>query len=234
MRVLGLIPARAGSKRLPRKNLLPLAGEPLIGHTIRAGQASSLITDLIVSTDCEEIAKVAREYGVDVPFLRPAEISGDESSDRDVLLHALNFYQRHGIIFDVVSYLRPTTPLKTPTLVDMAISKLKSDDSLTGVRSVTKVSGIFHPYWSYRPEGGELRPFVEGTRPEEYYQSQKLPECLRLNGVSDALRPKVIAASKNIFGDSLGFVETNEIRSVDIDTNLDFLFCEAILGNQLI
>ncbi len=125
--VLGIIPARGGSKRLPNKNIKPLLNKPLIAWTIEQANKSTLLTKSIVSTDDEEIAKVAREYGGLVPFMRPARLAKDESSSYDVIFHALDFFNDNGENFDAVTLLEPTSPLRRDDDIDNAI-KIFSDN----------------------------------------------------------------------------------------------------------
>ena len=124
--VLAVIPARGGSKRLPRKNCLLLQGKPLIVYSIEAAKESVYIDEVVVSTDDEEIASLARQAGASVPFLRPAELSTDEASSVDVVAHALNYYQvNEKKLFDYVVLLQPTSPLRTAAHINQALELLK-------------------------------------------------------------------------------------------------------------
>ncbi len=123
--VLALIPARGGSKGIPRKNIRPFAGYPLIAFSIAAGLQAESVTRVVVTTDDEEIAEVAREYGAEVPFLRPAELAQDRTTDLPVFQHALNWLSEHEDYHpQVVVHLRPTTPIRPPDLVDRSVGLL--------------------------------------------------------------------------------------------------------------
>jgi len=123
MKILGLIPARGGSKGIPRKNIKPLGGKPLIAYSIEAGLKSRYLDKVLVSTDDEEIAQVARQYGADVPFIRPAELARDDTPTLPVIQHALRFLADKGETYDAVCLLQPSSPFRTPAFIDAAIEK---------------------------------------------------------------------------------------------------------------
>ena len=136
-----LIPARGGSKGVPKKNLRPLGGHPLIAFSIAAAQQCPEIGRVIVSTDSPEIADVARTYGAEVPFLRPSALAQDASTDREVIHHALEWLRTHeGRQPDLVIQLRPTTPLRDPALLSAAVQFFRSRDEATSLRSVHELS----------------------------------------------------------------------------------------------
>ncbi len=136
-KVLAVIPARGGSKRLPRKNILPLAGHPVIAYTIKAAQGATRLTDWLVSTDDEEIADVARRYGAPVPYLRPADISGDKDRNNGVMRHAMEWMEKDkGLRYDIIMLLQPTSPIRKSEHIDQAIDLLWASplDTLASVR----------------------------------------------------------------------------------------------------
>ena len=139
-KVLAIIPARGGSKGLPNKNILPLAGKALIGWSIEVGLSSKYIDKLIVSTDSDEIAEVAKSFNCDVPFIRPADISSDKSPTIDVLMHTINYYREMNEIFDYLILLEPTSPLRELSDIDIPLEKLEETrefaDSIVGVCKV--------------------------------------------------------------------------------------------------
>ena len=136
--VLGLVPARGGSKGIPRKNLIPVGGLPLIAHTILAARKSRSLDRVIVSTDDDEIAEVAERFGAEVPFRRPPEFAEDLTPDLPVFLHALEWLDRHeGYKPDLIAHLRPTSPLRTAQHIDEAVSILRGRPDADSVRSVT-------------------------------------------------------------------------------------------------
>jgi len=229
-----LIPSRGGSKRLPGKNIKELEGKPLIAHSIETCLKSSQIDRVIVSTDDIEIANIAKEYGAEVLFMRPEYLSGDKVGDRDVMLHLIDWLnENENYKFDNLVYIRPTTPFKTVFMIEEAIEKL-SDVSYSSIRSVTKSEGVFHPYWMFKQNNGILKTFIDDLKIEEFYQSQLLPDCYRLNGVVDVSRVETIINNKNIYGDSIGYIEIDEKRAVDIDTEFDFLLCKFMIEKGLI
>lgn len=234
MNNLALIPARGGSKRLPRKNIKLLNGKPLIAYTIQTCLSVDSISRVIVSTEDEEIAKVAVEYGAEVPFFRPDVLAADSTGDRAVLLHAIHWFEdNEGQRFDNILYMRPTTPFKTVNMLESALEKMK-DDRFSSIRSVSRVGGVYHPYWMYKRCAEYLMPFVNEVKIEKYYQSQMLPECFRLNGVVDVTRTATVKKYENIYGNAIGFIEIEEKQAVDIDTEFDFSLCEFMLERGLI
>ncbi|WP_416305793.1 cytidylyltransferase domain-containing protein [Neptunicella sp. SCSIO 80796] len=228
----GVIPARGGSKGIPRKNLREVNGIPLIAYTIKAALASHCLAGVVVSTDDEEIAQVALEHGAQVPFMRPVELATDSATDLQVITHFSQWLAEQAIPVQSIAYLRPTTPLKTAQLIDEGILKLTQNPQFSGVRSVTKTEGVFHPYWMFaEDEQHRLAPFVEGITLEKYYQRQLLPSCFRLNGVCDLLRIDNLS-SGDIYGPNVGFIEIPENQSIDIDTELDLKWLEFLLHQQ--
>jgi CMP-N-acetylneuraminic acid synthetase len=226
---LGLIPARGGSKTVPRKNIRLLQGKPLIAYTIEAALRSKLLDKVVVSTDDEEIREIALQYGAEVPFLRPAEISQDQSGDLPVIRHVLEWYkENYQQQFEKIVYLRPTTPFKTGQLIDRCLEAC-GKGFFTGFRTVTKVEGVHHPYWMYKAEGGELQTFVEDVDLTKYYRRQLLPDCFRLNGVVDIVLAETLD-SDSLYGSRIGFEVLDEKTSVDIDTEFDFRMCEAMMN----
>jgi CMP-N,N'-diacetyllegionaminic acid synthase len=191
--ILALIPARGGSKGLPRKNVLPLGGKPLIAHTIETALAAELVTRTIVSTDDEEIAEVARAYGAEVPFMRPAELAQDASTDLDVFRHALEWLAAtEGYEPELVAHLRPTNPLRLPGDVDAALRAMLDDPAADALRSVSWP--VQTPYKMWRQDGGYLVPLVavEGVAEPYSMPRQSLPEVWWQNGYVDVVRPRTV------------------------------------------
>src|SRR4051794_3238689 len=158
--VLALIPARGGSKSVPRKNLLPVAGKPLIAYSIMHAQACPSITRIIVSTDDDEIADVARQLGAEVPFRRPAEAASDTATDFQVFHHALSWLSEHeGYSPELVVHLRPTGPVRETALIASAIERMLATPEADALRSVGTAEQT--PYKMWRVEGAFLRPLIE-------------------------------------------------------------------------
>lgn len=230
--IVALIPARGGSKGVPRKNIRLINGKPLVAYAIEAAQKSKFINKVIVSTDDEKIAEVALAYKAEVPFLRPKELAQDDTPDRPVVCHCIEALKARGIDCDKIIFLRPTSPLKTGGLIDAAISIFEKNSNWTSLRTITRVEGVFHPYWMFCQKNETIVPFLPGININDYYRRQLLPPCYRLNGVIDVLRSTVVLNSKNMYGDCQGFLEIEENVSVDIDTELDFKFVEFLMKNH--
>lgn len=233
MKILGIIPARGGSKRIPNKNIIDLCGKPLIAYTIEAALKSKYIDRLIVSTDSARIGEVAKKYGAEAPFLRPAKFARDGSPDAEVLRHALKWLRANDCYRpDIAVYLRPTTPLKKSRTIDSAIKKL-IDSNAQIVRTITTVEGVYHPYWMYRMRpGGFLASFIKGVKIDKYYQRQLLPKAYRINGVVDAMRASVIDGGKFFDSKKMVGLLIGEEESIDIDTEFDLRLCKFIMRKK--
>ncbi|MBL4752373.1 MAG: acylneuraminate cytidylyltransferase family protein [Flavobacteriales bacterium] len=234
MKIVGIVSARAGSKRVPNKNIKPLHGKPLIGYTIEAALASTLLDRVIVSTDGAEIADVAASFGAAIPFMRPDALAQDDTPDKPVFRHALEWLKNNdGYAADAVVILRPTTPFKTAALIDEVIAYYQSTGA-GSVRTVTKAEGVYHPYWMYNKDAdGRASSFVEGVDISQYYQSQLLPDAFRLNGVVDIVNAAIVSDdSDSLYGDDMRIYEIPEAVSMDIDTEMDFKICESIMEKR--
>lgn len=228
MNIVGLIPARGGSKGVYRKNIKLLAGKPLIQYTIEAALGAGL-SQLVVSTDDQEIADVAKVCGASVPFLRPSELARDDTPDIPVMKHALEFLESQGKKVDLLVYLRPTTPFKTAKLIASVWKRLQETKDAQVIRSLTPAEGVHHPYWMYRGGDGFLESAVPGVSIAEYPRRQLLPKILRINGVVDALTREAVVQGKFLGNPkTIGF-ETSARESIDIDTEEDFQYCEWLL-----
>lgn len=223
-KVIAVIPARGGSKRLPRKNVLPLKGKPLIAWSIAAGLDSNYVDQVIVSTDCDEIASVARQYGAEIPFMRPANIAGDTASTDSVILHLLSKLSANDS--DIVVILQPTSPLRLSIDIDAALDKLIAVNG-DGVVSVCECE--HSPYWSNSlPSDGNMGAFIKEELKGK--RSQDLPTCYRLNGAVYAFSVESIITNKGLSYTSTVYSSIMPTeRSVDIDNALDFKLAEVIL-----
>jgi N-acylneuraminate cytidylyltransferase len=214
--VLALIPARGGSKGIPRKNLLPLAGKPLIVYSIEHALASTRITRTIVSTDDEEIARVAREAGAEVPFMRPSEYAQDHSTDLEVFRHALTTLSTDGYRCACVVHLRPTGPVRKVALIDEAIEQLLSRPDADSLRSVTAPAQSPFKMWTIAD--GLLQPLlrVDGVDEAHSRPRQSLPPVFWQNGYVDVIRPYVILEQGRMAGQRiLPFVIDEPILELD-------------------
>ncbi len=229
-KIVAIIPARGGSKKIPRKNIMLLAGKPLIAWTIEMALKCQCIDRVIVSTDDTEIADTSRKYGAEIPFMRPMDLSQDSTSDLAVCQHALRqIADNENYHPDIVVWLRPTCPLRRVEDIKAGVDKL-IETGADCVRSVTQVE--HHPYWMKRLEEDRLQPFLKDKDEKKYYQRQLLPELYRLNGVVDVVLAKNVLMKQQLFrGDMRAVIIPSEF-SVDIDTELDFMLAETILERQ--
>lgn len=228
-RIVGIIPARGGSKGLPRKNILPLGGKPLIAWTIEQARACAYLDRVIVTTDDQEIADTARSFGGDVPFLRPKELATDAARTIDVVIHALDWLGAQGDAFDVVVLLQPTSPLRRTADITDAVELMFSKKA-QAVISVCKTE--HHPFWSnVIPADGSLDGFL---RPELLNTNrQHLPVFYRLNGAVYTAFCSSLREQNGFFGKgSVAYIMPSE-RSIDIDTRLDLQFAEFLLRKDL-
>lgn len=229
MTTLALIPARGGSKSLPRKNICLFRGRPLIVHSIECAQQSRLVDRIIVSTDCPEIADVAREAGAEVPFLRPAELAQDDTLDLPVFHHCLDWLEEHeGVVPAIIVQLRPTSPLRSPQMVDEAIAILQSDPEADSVRAICHPTQ--NPFKMWRvDEGGYLTPLVPLDLPEPYNQPrQALPEVFWQNGYVDVMRAATLREQNSMTGRRIRPLFVADNATVDIDSQLTLRFGEML------
>lgn len=229
LKALGIIPARGGSKRAPGKNVRLLNKKPLICYTIEASQKSGELDRLIISTDHAPTAEICKRAGAEVPFLRPAELAQDDTPDRPVLLHAIkSLRDNEDYVCDAVVLLRPTTPFKTPSVIDEAIRMLY-ETGADSVRTVARVDGVQHPYWMFKMDHDRrARSFVTDVTLERYFQRQLLPPVYRLNSVVDVIKTEIVLNHDKLYGDDMRLFEVPEHISLDIDTELDFKLCEIV------
>lgn len=213
-KILALITARGGSKGLPRKNLLPAGGCPLIAWTIAAAAGAELIGRVVVSTEDDEIMDVARAWGADVPFRRPHALATDTASSIDVVLHALD--QLPG--YDYVVLLQPTSPLRTAADIDAALRMVEASGA-PGCVSVCQATQS--PYWMYRlDDDGRLTPLFESQA--TLARRQDIPPVYVLNGAIYVARVDWLRATRNFLGPGCIAYPMSVERSLDIDTPEDF------------
>jgi CMP-N,N'-diacetyllegionaminic acid synthase len=230
-KLLALIPARGGSKRLPRKNILNFIDKPLIAWTIESAIDSKYIDHVVVSTDNHEISRISRQYGADVPFIRPDNISSDHSTSVEVVRHALNTLEEFGYHYDYVILLQPTSPLRTAEHIDAAVKLFVAKDA-DAVISVTKTTSS--PLWANTiPKNGSMDNFLQEN--VENKRSQDLPIYYELNGAiylinsQKILEENTFFLRKNVFSYQMG-----KLSSIDIDTNYDFFIASMIARDGFI
>jgi CMP-N-acetylneuraminic acid synthetase len=230
-RVLAVIPARGGSKEVPRKNIRLLHGKPLISYTIEAALAvQHLFHRIIVSTDDKEVADISKEFGAEIPFLRPVELSGDEVPMVPVLQHAVRFIeQQDGITFDWVYLLQPTVPLRMPEDLEKAM-QLAQDVACDSVISVVQVFSV-HPILMKRIEEGRLLPYCieekEGTRRQDYQ-----PPAYMRNGAIYITRRPILMERNSIWGTRICPYIMPPDRSLGVDSELDFKMIDLLMSEK--
>ena len=227
--VLTMIPARGRSKGLPNKNIKELCGKPLIAWTIEQTELCSDIDQVVVSTDDEDIAKVANKYGAEVPFIRSAGLATDTASSIDVIFHALEWFKKHeGYHPDYILLLQPTSPLRTAKDIEGAIQTLK-DKNAQAIVSVCETD--HHPWWSnILPEDDNVKDFL---RPEILNKRrQDLPICYRLNGAIYLSGTEYLYDHNGFFGPDTFAYRMPKERSVDIDIDFDFKLASFLLEER--
>lgn len=228
MKIYSIIPARGGSKGIPKKNIVLIQGYPLIAYSIIASKLSSQIQRTIVSTDSPEIAEIARFYGAEVPFLRPAEFAQDSSVDAQVFAHAAEWIIEHEAdVPDLMIQLRPTTPLRLPLEIDRAIHNLCSNSDASGLRSAHEIAEPPHKMFQLDSRGFFQGFFPDDPRPEYYnLPRQMLPKAYHPNGYVDIIKTELFLKTKSLYGgEILGFVTpcTIELDTLDDFSRLTFM-----------
>jgi CMP-N-acetylneuraminic acid synthetase len=225
LKTLAIIPARGGSKRLPGKNIRSFLGIPLIGWSIRFARNMPRFDKVVVSTDSEEIAKASRLAGVDVPYLRPAELATDTASSADVVLDVLARERQSQRSYDLVALLQPTSPIREPSRWHEAFARVDRGDCDAVIGVAPARAHPFHVFhWE---QGGELRPFAdpEGTR----LRSQDLPPAVCVAGNMYLIRTAVLEAQGNFFPHrTVGVLCDQPCEAFDIDTEADWIAAEAL------
>ena len=226
MSMIAIIPARSGSKGVPGKNIKLLGGIPLFAFSIIAAKMMSSVSRVIVSTDSKEYAQIAIEYGAEVPFLRPNEISGDKSTDFDLFLHALNWFKENEkLIPEYILHLRPTTPLRNPQIMEEAVKLFFENKNLaSSLRSGH--SAPESPYkWFLKDENNYFKGLRDDLTPEKVnLPRQSFPSVYIPDGYIDILKSSVILDSGTLHGDKMLVFESP--FCVEVDTKDDFEYLE--------
>jgi CMP-N-acetylneuraminic acid synthetase len=217
MEVLAVIPARGGSKGIPRKNLADFLGRPLLWWSIAAALEAVSVTRTVVSTEDDEIAEAARAAGAEVPFLRPIDLAGDDVVDLPVFVHVLRRLEAsEGYAPDLVVHLRPTSPLRPPGLVDEGVRLLSADPLADSLRAVCEPAN--NPYKMWRMVDGVLVPLFDSGIREQYNQPrQKLPTAYWQTGTLDVVRPGTILEQRSMTGSRILPLRVDRVLAVDID-----------------
>ncbi len=224
MGVVAVIPARGGSKGIPDKNIKPLAGRPLLAYSIQVAQLAHNIDRVIVSTDSERYADIAREYGAEIPFLRPAKLAKDTSSDYGFIRHLLDWLSKEKGTPDLLVHLRPTTPFRDIAVVDAAVEHILRTEEVTSLRSVHEMSES--AYKTFEIENNRLKCIGSGSFELDVANEvrQGYAKTFQANGYVDILKSDYVVENEKLHGDrSLAYITPHV---VEVDTPEDFAYLE--------
>ncbi len=229
--VLGIIPARGGSKGIPGKNINLLNGQPLISYTFQSAIESHILSRRILTTDSNDIAEVGRKCGVEVPFMRPAELAGDHSSAYDYIRHCLNYLETsEGYIPELVVLLQPTCPFRNSKDIDECVELLLNSDA-DSVVSVAALPTKYHPNWQFTVSpDGVLNQFTAESWEKLATARQHLDSTYTRNGAVYAFRTEMFNKTNNIYGQRVLAYIMPEERSVNIDDMDDWAKAEAVIN----
>ena len=232
LKILALIPARGGSKGIPKKNIKLLLGKPLIVYSIEGAKKSQYIDRVIVSTDSQDIVDVAREAGAEVPFLRPAEISEDMTPDTPVFEHCLQWLkEKENFVPDMMVHLRPTGPLRTADEIDEAIEMLAADETADSIRSIEEPPKP--PFKMWEPQGNYIKPFAElhGMKDFHTMPRQMLPKVYQTTADIGIMWTRTVVQKKSVIGDRV-LPYYLKHPTIDIDHLIDFEIAEMLLKKR--
>lgn len=226
MRNIAVIPARSGSKGLKDKNIKLLNGKPLMAYTIEAAQKSNLFDEIFVSTDSEEYAQIAREFGARVPFFRNEELSSDTASSWDVVKDALITYKKSGKEFDTAALLQPTSPLRKFDDIINAYNEMNTQNA----NAIVAVCEVDHsPLWcNTLPENNSLKNFLNQDLVKKPRQS--LPTYYRINGALYIVKIDYLMSAENIYNEKCFALVMPKENSLDIDDEVDFKIAQALIS----
>jgi CMP-N,N'-diacetyllegionaminic acid synthase len=228
--LVALIPARSGSERVPDKNIRPLAGHPLIAYSIAAALQSKIFKTVLVSTDSELYAEIARHYGAEVPFLRPAKIAGDTSPDIEWVEYTLNQLRNNGQDYEYFSIMRPTSPFRLPDTIRRACQEFQEQEGVDSLRAVEKCQQ--HPGKMWVVRGKRMMPLLPmGPAEQPWHSSQypSLPEVYVQNASLEIARTKVVFEEKTIAGNVLMPFFTENFEGFDVNSNYDWNLAEHLV-----
>ena len=228
--VIALIPARSGSKRVPDKNIRPLAGHPLIAYTIAAALQSRIFAAVVVSTDSERYADIARYYGAEVPFLRPAELAGALSPDIEWLEYSLKRLRGEGRVYDCFSILRPTSPFRQAETIRRAWQEFLAEEGVDSLRAIEKCKQ--HPGKMWVVRGKRMTPLLPLSPPEQPWHSsqyQSLPEVYAQNASLEIAWTRVVFEGRTIAGNVLMPFFTHGYEGFDVNQPYDWQLAEELI-----
>lgn len=233
LKILAIIPAREGSKRVPKKNARMLASKPLLNWSIEAVKDIDCVVDILVSTDSTEIAKIATDAGALVPWLRPAELATDTASSVDVCLHALDWYEAHKEVVNGVLLLQPTSPFRSKSSIQQSLEMYSKNRpcSVIGVSSVHH-----HPAWCFKIKNDRLEPWASADN--LHLRSQDLESVYTINGSIYLISPHLLRQEQAFYvtkAKTLPFIMDGLFEAIDIDTERDWILAEliAMYGHNL-
>lgn len=226
-KILAIIPARGGSKGLPEKNIKPLCNKPLIGWTIEQAKACKYIDTIFVTTDNEKIANTAKDFGIDVPFLRPAELAKDTSSSMDVVEHVLSHFENKHIFFDYILLLEPTSPLRKKNDLDAAIQLAIENESADGIISLGEVH-MEHPMIVKKiNEKGKIAPYIDDVI--KISQRQQADKAYFPYGVIYMIKTEIFKKERAFYTNNILPYYIERWQNYEVDDIYDFIAIEAIL-----
>jgi N-acylneuraminate cytidylyltransferase/CMP-N,N'-diacetyllegionaminic acid synthase len=230
--VIAIVPARAGSKGLPKKNIRELCGKPVIAWTIEAGLASEYIDVVVVSTDSEDIAKIAGEFGATTPFIRPAELATDEATSFDVVKHVLDFYKHElNRIFDYTVLLEPTSPLRDSVDIDRALEKLAETSHAESIVGIAKTEGQNPIFLVKIQENASLIGFIDGRM--KTVRRQEIEDIYFFEGSIYISETPALLEKKTFYHEeTIGFLFP-KWKSLEIDDEDDFIMIEALMAKKI-
>ena len=226
MNILGLIPARGGSKGIPGKNIKLLAGKPLLEYTFESAKASALLSRVILSSDDPEIIQTAEKFGLETPFIRPENLAEDTTTSLEVVKHALEVLKLKGDEYDAVCLLQPTTPFREPGLIDAAIRKF-TQGNFDSMISVREVPADFNPHWVFEEKGGRLQ--IATGEKEIISRRQDLPKAFHRDGAIYITKTSVLTEQNSLYGKNIGFINTTGSPYVNIDIPEDWEQAENLI-----
>ena len=227
MKIVTIIPARGGSKSLPKKNIRLLNNKPLLCYSVDYSKKCTLVNKTIVTTDSQEIADIAKKCGADVPFLRPLKFSQDDTRDYPFMRHALDYFESIGEIYDIYILLRPTSPIRPKGIIEKAIKILEDNPLATSIRSVAKIKE--HPYRAWEvSETGSIQGFLKDVNESYNIPRQELPNVYFQTGDIEVINRKTLL-NGSVSGNNVYPLVIKYDEMVDIDEINDFKKAEAIL-----
>lgn len=230
MKILGLTPARGGSKGIPGKNIKMLCGKPLIAYTIETALACGALTDFIVSTDDDDIAATSRRCGAQVPFSRPAALATDKAPTIDTVLHTLDFMEKKGRSYDAVCLLQATSPLRSVDDLTAAIDIFTAAET-DSLISVIPVPHEYNPHWVFKPSGdGDATLKIATGEQHIITRRQALPPAFVRNGAIYLVKTSVLQKEKSLYGNSIGYYEMDAEYHINLDTPADWTKAEQLMG----